>query len=55
MNEHVKSLGVSFTLEDFHTLNHHARKHNKPVREFIEWAMRCYINAMRQEEQTRAK
>lgn len=50
-----KLLGVSFSAADFHTLSHHARKHKKPVKEFIEWAMCCYINSMRQEEQARAK
>jgi len=53
--QHTKALGVSFNAADFHTLNHYARKHQMPVREFIEWMVGCYIKSMRAEEQQRAK
>ncbi|MBA6145799.1 MULTISPECIES: hypothetical protein [Pseudomonas] len=53
--EHTRALGISFNAADFHSLNYHARKHKMPVKEFIEWAMRCYVKSMRAEEQKRAK
>ena len=53
--EHTKALGVSFNAADFHTLNHYARKHKMPVREFIEYMAKCYVKSMRAEEQMRAK
>lgn len=53
--EHTRTLGVSFNAADFHTLNYYARKHEMPVREFIEWMVRCYVKSMRAEEQKRAK
>lgn len=50
----TKALGVSFTADEFHGLCYHARRHEMPVRDFIEWAMRCYIKAMRADEQATA-
>ncbi|WP_339466942.1 hypothetical protein [Pseudomonas capeferrum] len=54
-HEHTRALGISFNAADFHTLNYYARKHEMPVREFIEWMVRCYVKSMRAEEQKRAK
>jgi len=44
----VKALGVSFTLDDFNALSHHARRHEMPVREFVEYMAKSYITAMQQ-------
>lgn len=47
----AKALSVSFSPEDFHTLSFHARRHQLPVREFIEYMACSYVAAMRQQEQ----
>jgi len=49
-----KALGVSFTADEFHGLCHYARRHEMPVRDFIEYMARCYITAMRADEQAAA-
>ena len=54
MTQATKALGVSFTADEFHGLCYYARRHEMPVRDFIEWAMRCYIKAMRADEQAMA-
>lgn len=43
-------LGVNFTDDEFHLLNGHARKHKMPVREFVEYMVRCYINSMQKQQ-----
>ncbi|MBK5343203.1 hypothetical protein JFU48_17690 [Pseudomonas sp. TH49] len=48
-------LGVNFTDDEFHLLNGHARKHKMPVREFVEYMVRCYINSMQQQQQGKAR
>ncbi|PRA61961.1 hypothetical protein CQ065_16995 [Pseudomonas sp. MYb187] len=50
----TKALGVSFTADEFHGLCHYARRHAMPVPDFIEYMVRCYINAMRADEQATA-
>ena len=48
-------LGVNFTDDEFHLLNGHARKHKMPVREFVEYMARCYINSMQKQHQGKAR
>lgn len=48
-------LGVNFTDDEFHLLNGHARKHKMPVREFVEYMVRCYINSMQKQQQGKAR
>ena len=46
-----KTLGIAFTATDFHSLCYHARRYQMPVRDFIEWAMRCFVTSHRDDEQ----
>ncbi len=45
MSGHIPNrlLGVNLTEDEFHLLNGHARKHKMPVREFVEYMVRCYL------------
>lgn len=54
MTPATKALGVSFTADEFHGLCYHARRHEMSVRDFIEYMARCYVNAMRADEQATA-
>ena len=47
----TKALGVRFTPEDFNALSYHARRHQLPIREFIEHMARSYVTAMQQQEE----
>ncbi|MNJ76578.1 hypothetical protein D3C77_738900 [compost metagenome] len=51
----AKLLGVYFTDDEFHLLNRHARKYKMPVRDFVEYMVRCYINSTQNEQQGKAK
>lgn len=51
----TKLLGVNFTDDEFHSLNGHARRFKIPVREFVEYMVRCYINSTHNEKQGKAK
>lgn len=52
--QHSQGVRLTFTPIEFAELNRQARKHKKPVREFIEWAMRCLITSTGKEEKAKA-
>jgi hypothetical protein len=52
--EHRQGLRITFTPAEFAELSRQARKHRKPVREYIEWAMRCLVASVQADEQVRA-
>lgn len=45
----TKLLGVNFTDDEFHILNGQARKHKMPVRDFVEYMLRLYINSIQKQ------
>lgn len=47
----AKLLGVTFTDDEFHLLNGHARRHKMPLRNFVEYMVRAYIDSMRRTHQ----
>lgn len=49
----TKQLGVSLTDHEFHLLNGHARKHKMPVRDFVEYMVKSYINSMKQDHRAK--
>lgn len=51
----TKLLGVKFTDDEFHLLNGYARKHKMPVRDFVEYMVRCYISSVQQEQRGKAR
>lgn len=51
----TKLLGVNFTDDEFHLLNGHARKHKMPLRDFVEYMIRFYINSMQKQQPVKAK
>jgi hypothetical protein len=46
----TKLLGVSFADDEFHILNGQARKHKMPVRDFVEYMLRLYINSIQKQQ-----
>lgn len=52
LSVHTKALGVRFSPDEFHGLCHYARRHQMDVRSFIEYMVRCYVKAMRADDQT---
>lgn len=53
--QHSQGVRLTFTPAEFAELNRQARKHKKPVREFTEWMVRCFINSVQAEAATRTK
>jgi len=51
----TRLLGVNFTDDEFHQLNGHARKHKMPVRDFVEYMVRCYLTSVQQEQRGKAR
>jgi hypothetical protein len=46
----TRQLAVKFTDDEFHVLNRHARKYKLPIRDFVEYMVRCYINSVQQQD-----
>lgn len=51
----TKLLGVNFTEDEFLLLNGHARRHKMPLRNFVEYMVRSYLDSMRHSAQRKAK
>lgn len=56
-DEHAHSEGMrlTFTPAEFDVLCSQARKHKMPVRKFVNWMVKCFINSVPTEDPDRAK
>lgn len=52
---HAEGMRLTFTPAEFEVLCAQARKHKMPVRKFVSWMVKCFINSVPAEETERAK
>ena len=51
---HGEGLRLTFTPAEFEVLCAQARKHKMPVRKFVSWMVKCFINSVPTEDTKRA-
>lgn len=52
---HGEGMRLTFTPAEFDVLCIQARKHKMPVRKFVNWMVKCFINSVPAEDTMRAK
>lgn len=52
---HAEGMRLTFTPAEFEVLCSQARKHKMPVRKFVSWMVKCFINSVPTEDTNRAK
>lgn len=52
---HAEGMRLAFTPVEFEVLCQQARKHKMPVRKFVNWMVKCFINSVQPEDTKRVR